>query len=253
MNQNSAHRFTHTVEHYARYRPHYPLEILSLLKSKCGLTADQIVADIGSGTGILTKLFLENGNTVYGVEPNAAMRHQAEQSLQTFPKFISVNATAEATHLPVESVDFVTAGTAFHWFDYWQTKKEFQRILKRAGWVVLIWNVRNIENPLVSKYEQLLLKFLPDYKQKSIATFEKSVEADFFEPMPMFQQTFVNQQTLDWSGFLGRLLSTSYCIPDNHRQYPQMIAELKNIFESYQQEGLITFDYLTKVYYGQLT
>ena len=107
-------RFTGRVGNYARYRPSYPRAILNLLETECGLTSASVVADVGSGTSILSELFLENGNRVFGVEPNYEMRKAGERRLERYPRFMSVAATAEATTLDDACVDFVTAGQAFH-------------------------------------------------------------------------------------------------------------------------------------------
>ena len=110
-------RFSSRVGNYVRYRPAYPSAVLELLKHDCGLTAASVIADVASGTGIFTHLLLENGNRVFGVEPNAAMRNAGEQFLRGCPGFTSVEGTAEATTLTDHSVDFVTAAQAAHWFD----------------------------------------------------------------------------------------------------------------------------------------
>lgn len=135
-------RFSSRVENYSRYRPSYPRQVLELLFEECGLTAASIIADIGSGTGIMTRLFLENGNQVFAVEPNREMRQEAEWNLASYSHFVSVDATAEATTLRAGSVDFVVAAQAFHWFDREKVRPEFVRILKPEGWVVLVWNDR---------------------------------------------------------------------------------------------------------------
>src|ERR1700684_3939260 len=100
----STERFSSKADNYERYRPHYPPSIIQFLQDKIGLNSNWIVADIGSGTGISTKLFIENNNTVYAVEPNEAMRKKAEQSFSGNQKFISVDATAENTSLEDNSI-----------------------------------------------------------------------------------------------------------------------------------------------------
>src|SRR6266581_6258084 len=129
-------RFSNRVENYLRYRPRYPAEILEVLRAECGLQATSLIADVGSGTGFLAELFLSNGNQVFGIEPNPEMREAGEQLLRSYPKFTAVAATAEITTLPEASVDFVTAGQAFHWFDRERCRDEFRRILRPASWVV---------------------------------------------------------------------------------------------------------------------
>src|ERR1700751_2712080 len=127
---NSTQRFSDRVENYIRYRPSYPPQVLETLRAECGLTRDSTIADIASGTGIFSRLLLDNGNRVCGVEPNREMREAAERLLAGFPRFISVSGTAEATTLADRSVDFATAAQAAHWFDLPKARKEFARILK---------------------------------------------------------------------------------------------------------------------------
>ena len=134
--------FSGRVESYVRYRPSYPPAIIDLLVEDCGLSRDWIVADIGSGPGNLTRLFLDYGARVYAVEPNQEMREAGERLLGALPGFTSVDGTAEATGLPEASVDLVTAGQAFHWFDSQRAGTEFRRILRPPQWVALVWNER---------------------------------------------------------------------------------------------------------------
>lgn len=253
LTANSANRFTKIVKYYALYRPDYPNEVLNLLKVKCGLTPATVIADVGSGTGILTRQLLDLGNKVFGVEPNDSMRIQAEKFLTNYSKFISVKGTAEATTLPAQSIDLITVGTAFHWFDPEKTKREFQRILVDNRWVVLIFNVRDVAaSDLVKDYEALLLTYSHDYKNSAAQKFDNSVTTNFFQPHQMLTGSFNHQQNLNWEAFKGRLLSTSYCPNVNDPHYPEMLAELKRIFNLHQVGGSVAFKYLTKVYYGRI-
>jgi ubiquinone/menaquinone biosynthesis C-methylase UbiE len=151
-----------------RYRPGYPSAVLELLKRECGLTADSVVADIASGTGIFTRMLLENGNRVFAVEPNAEMRRAGEEFLSGYARFTSVAGTAEATTLPDHSVDIVTAAQAAHWFDRGKARREFVRILKPGGWAVLIWHDRNVEDtPFLRALEDFIRRHSIDYEQIS--------------------------------------------------------------------------------------
>ncbi len=157
---DSISRFSNRAEIYARYRPRYPDAVIACLTDACGLSPSATVADVGAGTGILTELFLRNGNPVYAVEPNAAIRGVAEAQLQGTPDFHSIDGRAEATTLPKNSVDFVVAGQAFHWFEPVATRREFRRILKPGGWIALIWNDRRLDStPFMRAYHELLDEF----------------------------------------------------------------------------------------------
>src|ERR1700693_2309305 len=137
-------RFSNRVADYLRYRPHYPEGVLDFLRSQSQLSAGHTVADIGSGTGFLSELFLKNGNAVFGVEPNQEMRAAGEEYLAAYPRFRSIDGSAEATTLPDSGVDFVTVGQAFHWFKPAPTHREFTRILRSNGCAGIVWKDRNL-------------------------------------------------------------------------------------------------------------
>ena len=155
-------RFSDRVDAYVKYRPDYPRAVLELLQTECGLTPRSAVADIGSGTGKLSELFLRNGNSVYGVEPNPEMRLAGENLLSSYPGFVSVAGSAEATTLPDQSADFITAGQAFHWFDQKLARQGFERILKPDGLVVLVWNERLTDTSFLEAYEMLTQTYATD-------------------------------------------------------------------------------------------
>jgi len=240
------------VQDYERARPGYPPEVLSHLARVCGLLPRHIFADIGSGTGMLSEMFLKNGNAVYGVEPNAAMRAAAERNLSGFPNFHSVNGAAEATTLPSGCADFVTAATAFHWFDREAARVEFARILRPGGWVVLLWNVRRVEHDDFQRaYEDLILRFGTDYRDvKSRWGGEESLRS-FFAPAEMQQAEFPIVQQLDWEGLRGRVLSASYAPRPGDAQYGLMAARLREIFDACSAAGRVTLYYDTKMYCAQ--
>lgn len=245
-------RFSDRVENYARYRPGYPAAVVDALRRECGLTADCVVADIASGTGIWTRMLLENGNPVYAVEPNAEMRQAGERLLSGFANFTSIAGTAENTTLGDSSVDFVTAAQAAHWFDRARTRKEFVRILKPSGWLVLIWNEREVDTtPFLRDYEQLLLDYGTDYQD---VRHERTTDAvnEFFDPLPYQERTFALRQEFDYAGLEGRLLSSSYAPGPGHPKHGPMLSELKRIFENHASSGRVSVDYKTRVYFGRL-
>jgi ubiquinone/menaquinone biosynthesis C-methylase UbiE len=252
MDLNSKDRFSNRVADYARYRPGYPSGVLETLRDECGLTRESVIADVGSGTGLLTKIFLQNGNVVYGIEPNAAMREAAEEFLKDFPRLRSVDASAEATSLRDASVDFVTAGQAFHWFDIEAARREFRRILRPDGWVAVVGNNRLEDTPLHREYERLLRAYGTDY-DKVAATYPKYQKMkEFFQSAAFSEKTFPNEQIFDYAGLRGRLLSASYAPPAGHPNHEPMLAGLKDMFDRFQQNGVVHFEYETKMQYGQL-
>jgi ubiquinone/menaquinone biosynthesis C-methylase UbiE len=249
---DSISRFTTRVENYAKFRPTYPHIIIDLLKADCGLTESSLVADVGSGTGILSEMFLRNGNTVFGVEPNAQMRSSAENLLSNYQQFKSIDGAAEATRLNSHSIDIVTAAQAFHWFDRTRARAEFVRILKPKAWVALIWNERRLNStPFLRSYEQLLLQYGTDYQKVRHENVTGQI-ADFFAPQRYRRHSFENIQTFDFESLMGRVLSASYIPEPDHSNFEPMFASLRDVFEKHQQRGTIAFEYDTRVYYGQL-
>ena len=249
---NATSRFSDRVENYVRYRPGYPAEVLRVLHRECGLTKDHALADIASGTGIWTRMLLENGNSVFGVEPNAEMRGAAEHLLAVFPRFISVAGTAESTTLPNGSMDFVTAAQAAHWFDREHARREFLRILKPGGWLVLLWNERITDaTRFLRDYEQLLLTYGTDYEE---VRHERTTDAvnEFFDPAPFQERAFAMRQEFDYAGLEGRLLSSSYAPGPDHPKHAPMLRNLRQIFDVHAIAGRVTFDYNTRMYFGRL-
>jgi SAM-dependent methyltransferase len=249
---DSVTRFSNRAENYARHRPADPAGVIATLKSDCGLTPASVIADIGSGTGILAELFLKNGNSVFAVEPNAAMRLIAERLLKKAQKFVSIDATAESTTLETGSVDFIAAAQAFHWFDRKKARIEFARILRPGGWVVLIWNERRLDSTVfLRQYENLLLRYGTDYGKVRHENVTGAI-ADFFFPQTFQLKTLENAQHFNFESLRGRLLSSSYTPDAGHPSFEPMLRELEEIFDANQQNGIVSFEYDTRVYYGHL-
>lgn len=249
---NSKSRFSDRVENYVKYRPHYPETVINFLKEQEILKNESVIADIGSGTGISAELFLDNGNKVYAIEPNKEMREAAEKLFAGNLNFVSINATAEETTLENSSVDLIIAGQAFHWFDVSKSKAEFKRILKPNRSVVLMWNKRKrSDSPFQEDYENLLLKYGTDYKDVGHQNIGKEGLEELFGGK--YEQTnFANKQIFDFEGFKGRLLSSSYAPDESSTSYEPMINNLRKIFDEYQSDGKITFEYITEIYTGKL-
>lgn len=249
---DSVKRFSDCVDNYSKYRPGYPAEIIDLLASECALTTNSIVADMGSGTGILSELFLRKGNRVFGVEPNTEMRLVAERALSEYPNFVSIDGTAEATRLTEHSVDFVTAGQAFHWFDEERSRDEFIRIMKPDGWVVLAWNERRLDStPFLREFEAFLVRFGTDYQRVRHENVQYDLDP-FFAPAGCRLASFENFQEFDLEGFTGRVLSSSYVPKPGNPNYQPMLNGIKEIFSTHQKNGKVIIEQDTKLYYGHL-
>ena len=249
---NALTRFSSRAEAYAKYRPAYPAGVIETLKSECGLTVDSVIADVGSGTGILTELLLKNSNRVFGIEPNEAMRVFAEEALKEYQQFESVDGSAEATGLPADSVDIIVAAQAFHWFDREKTKREFRRILKPNGWVALIWNERRLDStPFLRAYEELLLQYGTDYQEVRHENVAGKL-TEFFAPDEFKLVNLDNFQYFDLAAFQGRVASASYTPEPGHPNFEAMIAGLERIFDEHNRDGMVTFEYDTRIYYGHL-
>jgi SAM-dependent methyltransferase len=245
-------RFSTRVDDYARYRPSYPAAALDLLAERCGLRPMAVVADIGSGTGILSELLLERGAEVLAVEPNAGMRAAAEAWLGARDGFKSIAACAEATTLAAASVDLLVAGQAFHWFDVARARREALRIVRRGGSAALLWNERPPDpEPLLADYEALLLRHAAEYASITARRADEASMRAFFGAA-MEHATFANAQRLDFEGLRGRLMSSSYAPEPGHPQHQPMLHALREVFERHQLEGTVVFRYRTLVYFAVL-
>lgn len=249
----SVERFTNRAEDYVKYRPGYPVAVVDLLRNECGLTPESIVADVGSGTGKLTEILIANGNVVLGVEPNAAMRVVAEAIFKDQPRFRSIDGSAEATTLDDSSVDLITAGQAFHWFDPMKTRAEWIRVLKPGSWVALIWNDRQLTTtPFLNDYEQLLVEFGTDYAEVRHDNGLPRIE-QFFDGDKYTLKGFPNTQVFDFDGLRGRVRSSSYTPEPTDPRFEPMMSQLETVFNKHQKNGHVYFAYETKVFYGQLS
>ena len=246
-------RFTSRVEEYRKHRPGYPPDIIPILKNEGVLRSSSIVADIGSGTGLLTRLFFPHARTVYGVEPNAAMRQQAEQDYADEANFISLPGSAEDTGLPPASIDLLAAGQAFHWFDRDKAYDEFRRILRPGGAVLLVWNYRDIDaDELQRRYEEILTTFIPDYKQLDHKTITDAKIHDFYHHRNVRKFSLPNCQRFDLESLRGRVLSSSYVPKPPHPVAAQVLSQVEKLFDDFQQDGTVHFIYKTILYLGRL-
>lgn len=245
-------RFSSRADNYARFRPGYPGAALALLEARCRLRPGAVVADLGSGTGILTALLLARGAQVLAIEPNDAMRAAAESALGGEPRFVSIKATAESTTLAAASVDLLVAGQAFHWFNVPRARAEALRVARPGAAAALLWNERPASaNLFLEDYEQLLLRHAADYAGIRASRADAAAMRAFLGGT-MECASFPNEQRLDFAGLEGRLMSSSYAPDPGHPQHAPMLAGLRALFERHAQHGHVVFPYQTLVYFGPL-
>ena len=243
-------RFSNRAENYLQYRPAYPAEILRFLSQSMGLAQAHHIADIGCGTGLFAELFLKNGYTVTGVEPNHAMRAAAEKRIGNYELFTCLATRGEATEIESESIDLITVAQAFHWMDPDMTRQEFQRILKPGGAVAFVSTVRKKHTAFLEDYDRLKQSFrlepLPDLPDEIRIN-------RFFRGSDIHFQSFPNSHWLDFDGLKGLLLSSSAIPLPGHPSYDTMISSLVQMYVAYNRNGFVEMEYETNVYWSALS
>ncbi|SFS19302.1 Methyltransferase domain-containing protein [Dyella sp. OK004] len=247
----STERFSNRVEDYVRYRPDYPHALLQWLQSVHGVTPRWLVADIGAGTGISSKMFLDADYHVIAVEPNAAMRSAAEQWLGRDENFRSLDGHADATGLAAHSVDLISVAQAFHWFNEEATRHEFHRILRPHGLAAIYWNSRRLTStPFLEGYEALLQRYGTDYTSVVERYADEARMRQWFGDGYRGTASFEHRQLLDFDSLRGRLMSSSYAPAAGHPMHEPMLAALRELFDACAEHGKVSFDYDTRVYVG---
>lgn len=245
-------RFTDRVDDYVRHRPAYPPPLLAWLRADHGVGPSWAVADVGAGTGISARLFLEAGHEVTAVEPNEAMRAAADAALSGHPRYRSVPGRAEATTLPDRSVDLVAAGQAFHWFDPEPIHHEWRRILRPEGLVLVFWNARRLGGtPFLDGYERILAEHATEYggvaeRYRSSEQMRRWFGAGF-----RGEARFDNHQALDREGLRGRILSSSYAPRPGHPAHAPMLEALDRLFDQTAVGGRVLLEYDVRAYVGR--
>jgi ubiquinone/menaquinone biosynthesis C-methylase UbiE len=244
-------RFSNRVDDYIRYRPGYPPELMVWLGKTIGLSPAWTVADVGSGTGLLSLRFLENENVVYGVEPNAAMRAAAERAFAHNDRFVSVAGSAEATTLPDQSIDLMTAGQAFHWFKVDETRREWRRVLKPDGWALVVFNSRLVDaTSFMRAYEQHLIDHAIDYQgvdhRRGLPERLRAFFADYRERQ--FHFTLHHQ----YDDVRGLSMSSSYVPAPGHPKHEKFFEQLRALFDAHAVDGVEEFPYETEAYVGRV-
>jgi SAM-dependent methyltransferase len=227
--------------------------MLDWLHREQGVAPAWKVADVGAGTGISSKLFLDAGHEVTAVEPNMAMREAAVAWLGGNPRFHAVDGTSDATTLPDASVELVMVAQAFHWFEPASTHREFARILRPGGLAAIFWNSRRLTGtPFLEGYEALLQRYGTDYTSVAERYADDDSMRAWFGAGWRGTARFEHKQLLDFDALRGRLMSSSYAPKPGHPQHEPMLAALRELFGRCQQDGHVSFDYDTRIIVGTL-
>lgn len=253
--KTSTNRFSDRVKYYLKYRPKYPVEIRRFLAKKISLTPSKTIADIGCGTGFFAELFLKTGNPVFGVEPNVDMLRAGISYCSEYSQFIPIHATAEETTLRNESVDVVTAATAFHWFDVDEFKNECRRILRKNGHIVIAANKRkNGVSAFMGAYEKMISDLEGDYKEVRNGVLDQKRLDDFFGTSNYGTAVFTYVQTFSsFEALLGRLLSGSYTPLPGQDGYNLMVLNLQELYDHYAINGEVSFYYDSCLWFSQIS
>lgn len=252
------HIYSARVEAYVKSRPGYPTELLAPLVTRCSLTPSSVVADIGSGTGLFSRLFLDYGCAVYGVEINAEMRLAAESILAGYRRFTSLAGRAEALPLPDASVDLIAVGQAFHWFEPSAARAEFRRILRpgSGGWVVIAgYHPVAQDTPFSRAYQAALARHMPPRTaagpHPAQADPEEAVR-QFFGGNPVYEQHFSHTQWDDFERVLGGALSASFAPLPGDPHYQPLLDDLRRAFEAHCPQGKAAAEFKFHLFYAQL-
>jgi len=244
-------RFSVRADYYSKYRPGYPGRLIKALQAEMDFSTDHIVADIGSGTGLLSRVFLENGNRVFGVEPNTRMRHHAEDNLRVFRGFVSVNGTAEDTTLPGSSIDLLTVGQALHWFDPAGAAREFSRVSKPAGRLCVAYNEKRRGSRFMRAFQEVTDR--NERPRKNIPDVDSRYASRFFQDGNFSKVILKNEQFLDYEGLVGRLLSASHMpTPRERGRIIKLRRDVRALFDAYESGGTVRLLYDTRLFIGKV-
>ena len=235
---------------YELYRPNYPYSLILFLKDNNLLKKDDLIAEIGSGTGKLTGLLLGNGNCVYGVEKDEEMQFFLANKFHSNTNFVIVKESAEDTRLPNDKFDLIVSAQSFHLFNSVRAKEEFLRIIKPNGKMAFIWYHWNTNQEVTQKIQRLFYIFREKQNQKE----RSQIELDFFNKLfypNKVQYNIVDtiQQKFSKNEFLNSMLSSSYAPSPNDKLFEDYLEEVEKIFNHFEKSGYIEYSFNLVIYY----
>ena len=245
-------KFDGRAQDYAAGRPGYAGELIDCMYARYGLAESSVIADIGSGTGKFSQFLLARGSEVYCVEPGGDMRAEAEKNLGGFPNFHSVKGGAEDTTLPDSSVDFVTTAQAFHWFDTAKFRAECFRILRDNGKAFLIWNIRDMDDPVNRELHKIYTEYCPDFVGYGGGIVRDDPRIREFFGGDYERVSFANDLKYDKDTFIARSLSGSYSLKEGDLRYDEYMKALDELYEKFAADGIVTVGNSSVAYIGSV-
>lgn len=247
--------FNNKAALYAANRPSYSSNVLEYLQKDLGFSSTALGADIGCGTGQLTQILAEYFNLIYAVEPNNSMMQECQKYLYNYKNILYKCRSAESTEIDDNKLDYITTAQAFHLFHNAETLREFKRILKPDGRLIIVYNMKNHSSEFFLKNEEVLLKHCPLYRRDFHATeFKYDSFQECFTKDSYQYRYFSNDNTeyLDYDTFINRTLSASYAIQEENPSFPVFVKELAAVFADFSVNQRVKMELSTVIYSGRL-
>lgn len=229
----STKQFSGKAKNYLKGRPDYPEEFFNYLYGEFGMQKEDVIADIGSGVGKISKHFLERGNKVFCVEPNTDMSMTADELLSHYKHYTPVTKPAEDTGIDTSAVDYIICGNSYDYFDRNLSKPEFARILKERGKVIITYY-----GPHNLLYSNELGKLNEKYARKEDNPIlrKKRDYSSAFKNDKYVEKVFDYNFNEDWDGFLEGSLSYSGAPSVGDDNFEPYCEGLKQIFDNYKKD-----------------
>jgi ubiquinone/menaquinone biosynthesis C-methylase UbiE len=240
--------FSTKAARYARYRWDYAPQAIRALYGVTGISRASAVADVGAGTGILTRHFVDRVGRVYAVEPNAEMRGLAAQALGSHPACQIVKGRAEATTLPAGSVDLIAVAQAIGWFDPDPTRAEFLRILRPGGWLALLRNYGTDDAVGRAVDEVFRAVGAPD-----LSVLKTPRPTSFWyggDIHATHTYAFTTRHTR--ASFVGAVCTTSNAPDETSPAYARFVRGIAEVFERFSAGGVLEGGAVTELCLGRM-